>query len=185
MEICQCYIHSLKQGEQHQLGETTILKWLGDNDYLAEYNGIKCHTIIHPFAGRYFVDDVYGIIREKSGRGGGDDGMGIYRQAGVQYAYFGRNRQGFRSCGARDDGALIQKERLRWKFKSIVRSGISRNLCFSGCLCGSSFFLCWRSALPPRSTSFYTSGSALKSYPGCASSARPPLPRWALSAITA
>ena len=68
MEKCQCYIHSLKQGEQHQLGEATILKKLGNNDYLAEYNGVKCHAIFNPFAGRYFVDDVYGIVREKSGR---------------------------------------------------------------------------------------------------------------------
>ena len=26
MEKCQCYIHSLKQGEQNRLGEATILK---------------------------------------------------------------------------------------------------------------------------------------------------------------
>ena len=26
MEKCQCYIHSLKQGENHVLGEATILK---------------------------------------------------------------------------------------------------------------------------------------------------------------
>ena len=45
MEKCQCYIHSLKQGENHVLGEATILKRLGDNDYLAEYNGVKCHAI--------------------------------------------------------------------------------------------------------------------------------------------
>lgn len=62
MEKCQCYIHSLKQGENHVLGEATILKRLGDNDYLAEYNGVKCHAIFNPFAGRYFVDDVYGVI---------------------------------------------------------------------------------------------------------------------------
>ena len=48
MEKCQCYIHSLKQGENHVLGEATILKRLGDNDYLAEYNGVKCHAIFNP-----------------------------------------------------------------------------------------------------------------------------------------
>ena len=52
MEKCECYIHSLKQGEKHALGEATILKRLGDNDYLAEYNGVKCHAIFNPFAGR-------------------------------------------------------------------------------------------------------------------------------------
>lgn len=54
MEKCKCYIHSLKQGETHVLGEATILKRIGDNDYLAEYNGVKCHAIFNPFAGRYF-----------------------------------------------------------------------------------------------------------------------------------
>lgn len=29
------------------LGEATILKRLGDNDYLAEYNGVKCHAIFN------------------------------------------------------------------------------------------------------------------------------------------
>lgn len=41
MEKCECYIHSLKQGETHVLGEATIIKKLGNNDYLAEYNGTK------------------------------------------------------------------------------------------------------------------------------------------------
>ena len=48
MEKCQCYIHSLKQGETHVLGEATILKRIGDNDYL--------------------VDDVYGVIRSSPDR---------------------------------------------------------------------------------------------------------------------
>ena len=30
---------------------------------LAEVDGVKCHAIFNPFVGRYFVDDVYGIIR--------------------------------------------------------------------------------------------------------------------------
>ena len=68
MEKCQCYIHSLKQGETHVLGEATILKRIGDNDYLAEYKGVKCHAIFNPFAGRYFVDDVYGVIRSSPDR---------------------------------------------------------------------------------------------------------------------
>ena len=37
-------------------------------DYLAEYNGVKCHAIFNPFAGRYFVDDVYGVIRSSPDR---------------------------------------------------------------------------------------------------------------------
>lgn len=46
---CECYIHSLKQGEKNVLGEATILKRLGDNDYLAEVGGVKCHAIFNPF----------------------------------------------------------------------------------------------------------------------------------------
>ena len=65
MEKCECYIHSLKQGETHVLGEATILNRIGDNDYLAEYNGVKG---FNPFAGRYFVDDVYGVIRSTPDR---------------------------------------------------------------------------------------------------------------------
>ena len=38
---CECYIHSLKQGEKNVLGEATILKRLGDNDYLAEVGGVN------------------------------------------------------------------------------------------------------------------------------------------------
>ena len=62
---CECYIHSLKQGEKNVLGEATILKRLGDNDYLAEYNGVKCHAMFNPFVGRYFVDDVYPAGKEE------------------------------------------------------------------------------------------------------------------------
>ena len=47
MEKCECYIHSLKQGEKHVLGEATILKRLGDNDYLADVGGVKCHAIFN------------------------------------------------------------------------------------------------------------------------------------------
>jgi hypothetical protein len=57
---CECHIHSLN-GEMR---EATILKRVGDNDYLADYNGVKCHAIFNPFAGAYYVDDKYGIIKE-------------------------------------------------------------------------------------------------------------------------
>ena len=68
MEKCECYIHSLKEGERHVLGEAMILKRIGDNDYLAEYNGVKCHAIYNPFVRRYFVDDVYGVIHSSPDR---------------------------------------------------------------------------------------------------------------------
>ena len=61
------YIHSLKDKENDRpvLGEATIIKEIGDNLYLAEYNGVKCTAIYNFFTCRYYVDDVYGI-REKS-----------------------------------------------------------------------------------------------------------------------
>jgi hypothetical protein len=66
-----CYIHSLKQGEQNVLAEATIIKRLGDNDYLADYNGVKCHAIFNPFTCRYYVDDKYGVIGETGARDAG------------------------------------------------------------------------------------------------------------------
>ncbi len=55
------HIHSL-DGE---LREATILGRLGDNDYLAEYNGVKCHAIYNPFVNHFYVDDKYGVIKDK------------------------------------------------------------------------------------------------------------------------
>lgn len=65
---CDCYIHSLKQGDKSVLAEATIIKRLGDNDYLADYNGVKCHAIFNPYVGRYYVDDKYGVIKDSAGR---------------------------------------------------------------------------------------------------------------------
>ena len=60
---CDCYVHSLKdrKTDTNHLGEATIIKEIGDNLYLADYNGIKCTAIFNFFVGRYFVDDVYGV----------------------------------------------------------------------------------------------------------------------------
>mgnify|MGYP000888372363 FL=1 len=60
--IEKMHIHSL-DGE---LREAAILKRLGDNDYLAEYNGVKCHAIYNPFVNKFYVDDKYGIIKDKA-----------------------------------------------------------------------------------------------------------------------
>lgn len=57
------YIHSLKDKEhdRHVLGEATIIKSMGDNLYLADYNGVTCTAIFNPFVGCCFVDDLHGI----------------------------------------------------------------------------------------------------------------------------
>lgn len=58
----EAYIHSLKDSktDRHVLGKAEIIRQIGNNRYLAEYNGVRCTAIFNPFVGRYFVDDVYG-----------------------------------------------------------------------------------------------------------------------------
>lgn len=65
MEV-EAYIHSLKdhENDRHVLGKTEIIQKIADHLYLAKYNGVLCTAIFNPFAGRYFVDDVYGIQKE-------------------------------------------------------------------------------------------------------------------------
>lgn len=60
----QMHIYSLDGA----LREATIVKKAGDNQYVAEYNGVRCTAIYNPFAGRFYVDDKYGIMREKTPR---------------------------------------------------------------------------------------------------------------------
>ena len=58
----EMHIHSL-DGE---LREATIVEKVGDNKYVAEYKGVRCTAIFNPFVGRFYVDDKYGIIRDKT-----------------------------------------------------------------------------------------------------------------------
>lgn len=60
----KAYIHSLKDRghDRHILGEAEIIKCIGNNLYLAEYNGTRCTAIFNPFVGKYYVDDVYGVV---------------------------------------------------------------------------------------------------------------------------
>ena len=62
------YIHSLKDktNNRHVLGEVEILRSLGDNQYLAEYNGVKCTAIYNIFTGCYYVDDVFGVFKDNT-----------------------------------------------------------------------------------------------------------------------
>jgi len=60
----EAYINSLKnkENDKHIVGEAEILEHKDNNNVIALYNGVKCSAIFNPFVGRYFVDDVYGII---------------------------------------------------------------------------------------------------------------------------
>lgn len=57
----QMHIHSLDGG----LAEATITEMVGDNKYIAEYGGVRCTAIFNPFVGKFYVDDKYGVIRDK------------------------------------------------------------------------------------------------------------------------
>lgn len=56
------HIHSLNGA----LAKATIVEKVGDNKYIAEYNGVRCTAIFNPFAGRFYVDDKYGVIKERT-----------------------------------------------------------------------------------------------------------------------
>ena len=64
--IVKAYIHSLKDHEhdRHVPGEAEIIRQIGNNLYLAEVNGVRCTAIFNFFTGAYYVDDVYGIVKE-------------------------------------------------------------------------------------------------------------------------
>ena len=56
----QAHIHSLN-GE---IDEITIIEKVGDNDYIVEYRGVKCHALYNWFNWIYYADDVYSIVKE-------------------------------------------------------------------------------------------------------------------------
>lgn len=59
MSKVQAHIHSL----DGRFAEVTIIRYNGDNDIIVEYNGKKCTAIYNIFAG-YYVDDIYGVIKD-------------------------------------------------------------------------------------------------------------------------
>lgn len=56
----QAYIQSLNEGliKPTHKDEITILEKVGDNDYIVDYKGVKCHALFNWFVGEYFADDV-------------------------------------------------------------------------------------------------------------------------------
>ena len=49
------HINSLK-GE---MAEITVLEEVGNNDYIVDYNGVKCHALFNWFVCQFYVDDIY------------------------------------------------------------------------------------------------------------------------------
>lgn len=59
MRKIQARIHSL----DGQFDEVTIISEKSDNDVIVDYNGVRCTAIYNVFAGCYYVDDIYGIVK--------------------------------------------------------------------------------------------------------------------------
>lgn len=58
--VTKAHIHSLK-GETDEI---TVLGKVGDNDYIVDYKGVKCHALFNWFVCEYYADDIYRIVKE-------------------------------------------------------------------------------------------------------------------------
>ena len=60
----QAYINSLNKGliNPTYKDEITVLEKVGDNDYIVDFRGVKCHALFNPFVCAYFANDVYGRV---------------------------------------------------------------------------------------------------------------------------
>ena len=61
MRKIQARIHSL----DGQFDEVTIVSEKSCNDIIVDYNGVRCTAIYNIFAGCYYVDDFYGIVKNR------------------------------------------------------------------------------------------------------------------------
>ncbi len=62
----QAYIQSLNVGKMQPevTDEITVLEKVGDNDYIVDYKGVRCHALFNWFVGAYLADDVYRRVTE-------------------------------------------------------------------------------------------------------------------------
>lgn len=54
------HIHSL----DGKMDEITVLEDLGNNNYIVDYKGVKCHALFNWFNCTYYADDVYALVKE-------------------------------------------------------------------------------------------------------------------------
>lgn len=54
------HIHSLN-GE---IAKITVLEKVGDNDYIVDYKGVKCHALFNWFVCEYYAGDVYRRVEQ-------------------------------------------------------------------------------------------------------------------------
>ena len=53
------HIHSLNG----KIDEITVLKNLGNNDYIVDYKGVNCHALFNWSVCEYYADYVYVIVQ--------------------------------------------------------------------------------------------------------------------------
>ena len=41
-----------------EMAEITVLEKVGDNDYIVDYKGVKCHALFNWFVCQFYADDV-------------------------------------------------------------------------------------------------------------------------------
>ena len=65
------YIYSLNRGKLNstEMDEITILEKVGDNDYIVDYKGVKCHALFNWFVCAFYADDIYRIVKEETSNG--------------------------------------------------------------------------------------------------------------------
>ena len=56
----QAHIHSLNG----KMDEITILEQVGDNDYIVDYKGVKCHALFNFFFNDTATTEIYTIVKE-------------------------------------------------------------------------------------------------------------------------
>ncbi len=59
------YIQSLNLGKMKPevMDEITVLDKVGDNDFIVDYKGVKCHALFNWFLCAFFADDIYRRIK--------------------------------------------------------------------------------------------------------------------------
>jgi hypothetical protein len=57
----EAFISSLNRGKMQPeiMDEITVLEQVGDNDYIVDYKGVKCHALFNWFVCAYFADDIF------------------------------------------------------------------------------------------------------------------------------
>lgn len=47
-----------------EMAEITVLEEVGNNDYIVDYQGVKCHALFNWFVCQFYADDVYRRVEE-------------------------------------------------------------------------------------------------------------------------